>query len=122
MNQESTRIFLARDYKYLLIPTPTSYFLSRLFSLASARRPLPSTSTAVLKMLHSTTVALASLLSAAIAAPAPTATDTAAVYAAQATARTASPTSHVKGKAFDRYVSIWFENTDYDVRSLPRYS
>jgi acid phosphatase len=74
-------------------------------------------------MFYSTTFAVVSLLSAAIAAPAsPTATDTADVYAAQATARTASPTSHVKGKAFDRYVSIWFENTDYDVRSLPEHS
>ncbi|TVY22668.1 putative acid phosphatase [Lachnellula hyalina] len=61
-------------------------------------------------------LAAASLAGAAIAAPAsPTATDTADVYAAQATARTSSPTSHVKGKAFDRYVSIWFENTDFDM-------
>lgn len=42
-----------------------------------------------------------------------TATGTAAVAAAAATARTSSPTSKVKGKVFDRYVSIWFENTDY---------
>ena len=42
-----------------------------------------------------------------------TATGTAAVAAAAATARTSSPTSNVKGKVFDRYVSIWFENTDY---------
>jgi len=56
------------------------------------------------------------LASVANTAPAsPTATDPADVYAAQATARTDSPTSHVKGKAFDRYVSIWFENTDYDM-------
>ncbi|TVY86527.1 putative acid phosphatase [Lachnellula willkommii] len=61
-------------------------------------------------------LAAASFIGAAIAAPAsPTATDTADVYAAQATARTSSPTSHVKGKAFDRYVSIWFENTDFDM-------
>jgi acid phosphatase len=68
-------------------------------------------------------LAAASLVSAVIAAPAsPTATDTADVYAAQATARTDSPTSHVKGKAFDRYVSIWFENTDFDMAAADRKS
>lgn len=44
-----------------------------------------------------------------------TATPTAAVNAAQATAKTSSPTSHVKGKAFDRIAIIWLENTDYDL-------
>lgn len=68
-------------------------------------------------------LAAASFMGAAIAAPAsPTATDTADVYAAQATARTSSPTSHVKGKAFDRYVSIWFENTDFDMAAADRKS
>lgn len=43
-----------------------------------------------------------------------TATDSTNVHAAQATALTLSPTSHVKGKAFDRFVVIWLENTDYD--------
>ena len=71
-------------------------------------------------MRFSTSAVVATLASVAIAAPAttgasPTATDAADVYAAQATAKTESPTSHVKGKAFDRYVSIWFENTDYDM-------
>ncbi|KAG4442227.1 hypothetical protein IFR05_002276 [Cadophora sp. M221] len=69
-------------------------------------------------MRFSSTVTLASLASVALAAPAPaspTATDPADVYAAQATALTLSPTSKVKGKSFDRYVSIWFENTDYDM-------
>ncbi|KKA25988.1 hypothetical protein TD95_002168 [Thielaviopsis punctulata] len=37
-----------------------------------------------------------------------------AVSKAKATALTRSPTSSVKGKVFDRYVSIWFENTDFD--------
>jgi acid phosphatase len=69
-------------------------------------------------MRFSTSFAVASLASVALAAPAPapaspTATDTADVYAAQATALTESPTSKVKGKVFDRYVSIWLENTDY---------
>ncbi|KAK7987412.1 hypothetical protein PG989_007727 [Apiospora arundinis] len=44
-----------------------------------------------------------------------TATATSAVYAAQATAKTLSNTSNVKGKAFDRFVVIWLENTDYDM-------
>ena len=42
------------------------------------------------------------------------------VYAAQATALTESPTSNVKGAAFDRYVSIWFENTDFDMAAADR--
>lgn len=42
-----------------------------------------------------------------------TATDPAAVAAAKATAKTRSPTSQVAGKVFDRYVSIWFENTNF---------
>jgi acid phosphatase len=43
-----------------------------------------------------------------------TATGTSDVAAAAATAKTNSPTSSVKGKAFDRFVVIWLENTDYD--------
>jgi hypothetical protein len=43
-----------------------------------------------------------------------TATGTAEVAAAAATAKTSSPTSNVKGKVFDRFVVIWLENTDYD--------
>jgi hypothetical protein len=67
-------------------------------------------------MRFSTTLAVAALVSVAAAAPAsPTATDPADVYAAQATAKSESPTSNVKGKAFDRYVSIWFENQDFDI-------
>jgi len=42
-----------------------------------------------------------------------TATNAAAVAKAQATSRTLSPVSHVKGRAFDRFVVIWLENTDY---------
>jgi acid phosphatase len=72
-------------------------------------------------MRFSTTVAAAALASMAVAAPAsPTATDPADVYAAQETAKSESPTSKVKGKAFDRYVSIWFENTDYAVAAADR--
>ncbi|KAK2606154.1 hypothetical protein QQS21_003437 [Conoideocrella luteorostrata] len=43
-----------------------------------------------------------------------TATGTADVAKAAATAKTTSPTSHVKGKAFDRLVIIYFENQNYD--------
>jgi hypothetical protein len=72
-------------------------------------------------MRFSSIFAVASLASAALAAPAsPTATDTADVYAAQATALTLSPTSSVKGKVFDRYVSIWFENTDFETAQADR--
>jgi len=39
-------------------------------------------------------------------------TSTSAVEAAAATALTLSPTSHVKGKAFDRIAIIFLENTD----------
>ncbi|CAG8978381.1 hypothetical protein HYALB_00010400 [Hymenoscyphus albidus] len=52
---------------------------------------------------------------AAPAPPNPTSIDKADIVAAQASALTRSPTSNVKGKVFDRYVSIWFENTDYDM-------
>ncbi|WPH02236.1 Hypothetical protein R9X50_00509200 [Acrodontium crateriforme] len=43
-----------------------------------------------------------------------TATAPSDVYAAQATALTSHPTSHVKGKVFDRFITIWLENTDFD--------
>ncbi|KAE9370696.1 phosphoesterase-domain-containing protein [Stipitochalara longipes BDJ] len=41
-------------------------------------------------------------------------TGAAAVAKAKATAFTESPTSNVAGKTFDRFVTIWMENTDYD--------
>ena len=44
-----------------------------------------------------------------------TATKPADVAAARATAKTLSPTSSVKGKKFDRFVSIFLENTDFDM-------
>ncbi|KAA8564399.1 hypothetical protein EYC84_011342 [Monilinia fructicola] len=53
--------------------------------------------------------------SATAASPAsPTSSDYADVMAARATANTSSPVSYVEGKAFNRFVNIWFENTDYD--------
>jgi hypothetical protein len=44
-----------------------------------------------------------------------TSTGTAAVAKARATAKTESPTSNVAGKSFNRFVTIWCENTDYDM-------
>jgi acid phosphatase len=49
-----------------------------------------------------------------------TATSTSAVEAAAATALTLSPTSHVKGKAFDRIAIIFLENTDSDAAFADR--
>ncbi|KAI9697491.1 MAG: hypothetical protein M1820_007826 [Bogoriella megaspora] len=43
-----------------------------------------------------------------------TQTSTSDVYAAQATALTLHPTSDIEGSAFQRFVVIWLENTDYD--------
>lgn len=42
----------------------------------------------------------------------------AAIQAAAATTLPKSPTSNVKGVAFDRFIQIWLENTDYSVSSL----
>lgn len=63
--------------------------------------------------MQSATIALLIALAALVAGQ-NTATDTADVAAAAATAVTHSPTSNVKGKAFDRIAIIWLENTDYD--------
>lgn len=49
-----------------------------------------------------------------------TATGTAAIAAAKATAKTLSPTSSVPGKNFDRFVNIWLENTDFDMAAADR--
>jgi acid phosphatase len=43
-----------------------------------------------------------------------TATKAADVEKAAATAKTSSPTSNVKGKAFDRIAIVYFENQNYD--------
>lgn len=48
-----------------------------------------------------------------LAAAQNTQTGTSAVYAAQATASSSSPSSNIKGAAFDRFVNIWLENTDF---------
>lgn len=43
-----------------------------------------------------------------------TSTSPADVAAARDSALTLSPTSKVHGRAFDRFVTIWLENTDFD--------
>ncbi|KAF4119886.1 acid phosphatase [Geosmithia morbida] len=70
--------------------------------------------------------ALASLVSTGLCKPEPeptsvkewatayTASASADVAAAAATAKTSSPTSHVRGKAFQRFIVVYFENEDYD--------
>lgn len=67
----------------------------------------------VLRVL--TVLAAAAVLATAQEYYSYTATSTSDVYAAQATAKTLSPVSYVKGKAFDRIAIIWNENTDYDL-------
>lgn len=64
-------------------------------------------------MLAALTLAGAALVMGQGAVNQYTATAASDVYAAQATAKTSSPTSHVPGKAFDRIAIIWLENTDY---------
>ncbi len=49
-----------------------------------------------------------------------TATSTVDVAAARATAKTLSPVSSVKGKAFDRFAIIWLENTNYELAAGDR--
>ena len=51
-----------------------------------------------------------------------TATSAAAVAKAAATALTLSPTSHVKGAAFDRIAIIYLENTDSSIAASDRKS
>jgi acid phosphatase len=76
-------------------------------------------------MLSFATVILAGLAvaSAQTVAVTNTATDSAAVASERATAVASTPTSAVKGKAFNRFVNIMMENTDYDLaagdRKLP---
>ncbi|KAH6678275.1 phosphoesterase family-domain-containing protein [Halenospora varia] len=60
-------------------------------------------------------ILLPALLALAFAQTQYTSTGTAAVAKARATALTESPTSNVVGKTFDRFVTIWFENTDYSM-------
>jgi hypothetical protein len=43
-----------------------------------------------------------------------------AVDTEAATALTFSPTSNIRGKKFDRFVTIWLENQDYDIAAADR--
>ena len=56
-------------------------------------------------MLSALALSALALTGAAVAQN--TATSTADVLAAKATAKTESPTSHVPGRAFDRFVVLW---------------
>lgn len=58
---------------------------------------------------------LSALAARAIAQTQYTSTKASAVAQAQATALTLSPTSNIPGKTFDRFVTIWLENTDYSM-------
>ena len=49
-----------------------------------------------------------------------TSTGTAAIAKAKATALTESPTSNIAGKTFNRFVTIWCENTDYSSAAADR--
>lgn len=69
--------------------------------------------------VFATTVALASVVQAQTQY---TSTAPSAVEAARATALTLSPTSSIKGKTFDRFVSIWLENQDFDIAAADRKS
>ena len=63
---------------------------------------------------------ITSLFTTVLAQTQYTSTGTAAVAKARATAKTESPTSNVAGKSFDRFVTIWCENTDYDMAAQDR--
>ncbi|RHZ64941.1 uncharacterized protein CDV56_108578 [Aspergillus thermomutatus] len=64
-------------------------------------------------MIFSRTAAFFALVSGVYAQSQYTATGTAAVAAAQATALTLSPTSNIAGLTFNRFVQIFLENQDY---------
>lgn len=63
---------------------------------------------------------IATLLTAVLGQVQYTSTNTAAIASAKATALTESPTSNVAGKTFDRFVTIFCENTDYDLAAGDR--
>jgi hypothetical protein len=58
---------------------------------------------------------LLTTLAGALAQTQYTSTAASAVAKARATALTLSPTSNVVGKTFNRFVTIWLENTDYSL-------
>jgi len=68
------------------------------------------------------TFVLPAFLAIALAQTQYTSTGTAAVAKARATAKTESPTSSVIGNTFNRFVTIWCENTDYSMAAGDRKS
>jgi acid phosphatase len=58
-------------------------------------------------------LSVASAQIVSVSSAANTATDTAAVASERATAVPSTPQSQVKGKAFNRFVNIMMENTDF---------
>lgn len=67
-------------------------------------------------------IVFSTLLASAYAQTQYTSTGTAAVEKARATALTLSPTSNVVGNTFNRFVTIWCENTDYSIAAADRSS
>jgi|HubBroStandDraft_4_1064222.scaffolds.fasta_scaffold649438_2 hypothetical protein len=65
-------------------------------------------------------VAVAAFIASAAGQTQYTSTGSAAVAAARATALTESPTSNVQGLTFNRFVTIWLENTDYSTAAGDR--
>lgn len=89
----------------------SSYFQVHNSTTTTFTQSIPNLTTTC-TMLPEPLISLILLATAAFAQN--TATGTAEVAAAAATAVTSSPTSNVKGKAFDRFAVVWLENTDYD--------
>jgi hypothetical protein len=52
--------------------------------------------------------------------PVANAIDAQAVSAVDHEHLTFSPTSNIKGKTFDRFVTLWLENQDYDIAAADR--
>jgi len=67
-------------------------------------------------------LAFLALVGTAVSQTQYTSTAASAVEKARATALTESPTSNIAGKTFDRFVTIWCENTDYSIAAGDRKS
>jgi len=65
-------------------------------------------------------VSVFSFLAAAAAAARNSQSSPEDIAIAAGNARGVKPASLVKGKAFDRFVTIWLENTDYDLAAGDR--
>jgi hypothetical protein len=71
-------------------------------------------------MHSSLLVAVAAFVASAAGQTQYTSTASSAIAKARATALTESPTSNVQGKTFNRFVTIWLENTDYSTAAGDR--